>query len=67
LRQIVVDFEMRKAPGIWRDLANAVLKEALDIAVVLLKMMRPEEQTFRPKDLAGPGHRIPADKRSMKV
>ncbi|MGN8548555.1 hypothetical protein ACQPTN_29170 [Bradyrhizobium sp. 13971] len=28
----------------------------LEIAIVLLQMMRPQEQTFRPENFAVPGH-----------
>jgi hypothetical protein len=46
LGEIMVDFEVRKAPGVWRNWADPTLEEILDVAVVLLKVMGPKEQTF---------------------
>ena len=56
LGEVAVDLEMRKAPRIGRDLADPAFDQVFEIAVVLLQMMRPEEQALGPDDLAVPGH-----------
>ena len=56
LGEVAVDFEMRKTPWVGRGIADPGLQQMLVIAVVLLKMMRPQEQTFRPRHLGVPGH-----------
>ncbi len=56
--QIAVDLELREAPRIGADLAHPVLHHALEIAVVLLQVVLPEEQALRPCYLAVPRHEI---------
>ena len=59
LGEVAVDLEVREAPRIGRDVPDPALDQMLEIAVALLQVMRPQEQAFRPDDLAVPGHRRP--------
>ena len=54
LREVAVDLDRREAPGIGADAAHPVLDELLEIAVVLLQVMLPQEQPLGPGDLAVP-------------
>ena len=56
LREVAVDFEMREAPRIGRRVAHPAFQQVLDVAVVLLQMMRSEEQALGPEYLAVPRH-----------
>ncbi len=56
LRQIPIDLELGKAPRIRRRESHPGFEQVLVIAIILLQMMRPQEQTFRPGYLGVPGH-----------
>src|SRR6185503_8509116 len=54
LGKIAINLDLREAPGIGGCMTDSAFNEVLEIAVVLLKMMRSEKQAFRPDDLAIP-------------
>ncbi|WXC93151.1 hypothetical protein WDM22_26575 [Bradyrhizobium septentrionale] len=56
MSKIVIDLELGKAPGVRSCVTNALFQQMLEIAIVLLQMMRPQKQTFRPENFAVPGH-----------
>jgi hypothetical protein len=45
---------------------DAILQQILEIAIVLLQMMRPQEQAFGPDDLTIPRHPVLAISRPIQ-
>jgi hypothetical protein len=52
----LIDFQMEEAPEQASRGFAARLDEPLQVAILLLKMLRPQEHPFRPDDFAVPGH-----------
>ena len=66
LCQVAVDLEHREPPRIGRDVPDTILQQILEIAIVLLQMMRPQEQAFGPDDLTVPRHPVLAISRPIQ-
>ena len=54
LGKIPVDLERRESPGIGRYMARAAFERVFEIAVALLKMVRPKKQALRPMNFRVP-------------
>src|SRR6185369_1416579 len=62
----MIELELREAPVISLRRARTRLQQSLEVAIMLLKMLRLKEHPFRPDDLIIPGH-IGASSRSLRV
>ena len=56
LGQIAINLELGEAPWIRRRRSYPGFEQVLMIAVILLQMMGPKEETFRPRYFGVPGH-----------
>src|SRR5206468_2856897 len=56
LGQIAINLELGEAPWVRGRCPHAGFEQALVIAVILLQMMGPKEETFRPRNFGVPGH-----------
>jgi hypothetical protein len=58
-QQVVVDRQFPDAPGVRPQAADLAADQLFDVAVVLLKMLWLQKQTFGPDDFVVPGHVTP--------
>jgi hypothetical protein len=56
LQRLVIDLQLRQAPGIGREPMREPGDKRLGVAVGLLEVVRLQEQAFGPQHLAIPGH-----------
>ncbi len=55
-QKLTIDLELRYSPRVRRELGDARTHQLLDIAVLLLKVLRPKEHAFGPNYLIVPRH-----------
>jgi len=55
-QQLGVQLQAQEPPAEGPDGGAARADQVLDVAVLLLEVVRPQEQPLRPDDLVGPGH-----------
>src|SRR6185437_12852796 len=54
--QVALDLQLHESPGIRTQRANAALYVVLEVALLLLKMLRAQEQPFGPDNSILLGH-----------